>query len=277
MDATELGQEGVGPARKSMRREASTGVLYIVGTPIGNLRDITVRALQTLRSVDFVLAEDTRRTSNLLKAYRISKPLMSFHEHSGPSKVDEVLSILKRGASCALVSDAGMPVISDPGSELVRRCRAEGIAVEVVPGPSAVTSAVALSGFPGTHFYFVGFMPKDKNRRRLLRELKSSELIRTIVFFESPERIQKTLRDVLNVLGDVEVCVARELTKYHEEVFFGTVSEAIAHFQAPLGEFTIVLRKRDEQKTSLGGRERRLGRASVDAEDRDRPVEGNGD
>lgn len=221
---------------------AEPRTLYIVGTPIGNLMDVTIRAIQILRSVDIVLAEDTRRTSKLLKSYNISAKLMTFNEHSSDKKIEEIIEILKSGKSVAQVSDAGMPVVSDPGAKLVRRCREEGLKVQVIPGPSALTSAVATCGFSGTHFYFIGFMPRDKKRRRLLKRLKECELIQTIVFFESPERLRKTLEDVLSILGDVEICVARELTKVHEEVFCGTVSEALAHFKEPLGEITVVLK-----------------------------------
>ncbi|ODN30168.1 16S rRNA (cytidine(1402)-2'-O)-methyltransferase [Fervidobacterium thailandense] len=227
---------------ETTRNFAEPGTFYIVGTPIGNLMDVTIRALKILRTVDVVLAEDTRRTSKLLKSYNIDAKLMTFNEHASEKKIEEIIEILKSGKSVAQVSDAGMPVISDPGARLVRRCREEGIKVQVIPGPSALTSAVAACGLSGTHFYFIGFMPRDKKRRRLLRKLKDCELVKTVVFFESPERLRKTLEDVLQILGDVQICVARELTKLHEEVFCGTVSEALTHFKEPLGEITVVLR-----------------------------------
>uniref|UniRef100_A0A7C4GKG8 Ribosomal RNA small subunit methyltransferase I n=1 Tax=Fervidobacterium thailandense TaxID=1008305 RepID=A0A7C4GKG8_9BACT len=218
------------------------GTLYIVGTPIGNLMDMTIRAIEVLRSVDIVLAEDTRRTSKLLKSYNISTKLITFNEHSSNKKVEEIISVLKSGKSVALVSDAGMPIVSDPGAKLVRNCREQGLKVQVIPGPSALTSAVAVCGLSGTHFYFVGFMPRDKKRRRFLKRLKECDLIHTVVFFESPERLRKTLEDILSILGDVEICIARELTKVYEEVFCGTVSQALVHFKEPLGEITVVLK-----------------------------------
>lgn len=217
------------------------GTLYIVGTPIGNLSDITLRALEVLKSVDLIIAEDTRRTLKLLSHFEISKPIDSFNERNSSRKMDKIISFLKMGKNIAQVSDAGMPVISDPGANLVERCYKEGIKVEVIPGPSALTSAVALSGFGGNRFYFIGFMPKDKNRRRLLRKLESDELIERIVFFESPERLRKTLEDILTILGDHRIFIARELTKVHEELFIGTVSQALEHFEDVRGELTVVL------------------------------------
>lgn len=156
------------------------GKLIVVGTPIGNLEDITIRALKTLRSVDLILAEDTRRTMVLLNKYRIKKPLLSFTEKNSKRRIKEVLPLLKEGKIVALVSDAGMPVISDPGYNLIEECWKNGIEVDVVPGPSALTSAVAVSGFPGSKFIFEGFLPRGKNRRRLLRALKEEK--RPIVF-----------------------------------------------------------------------------------------------
>jgi len=224
-----------------INEDTSEGTLYVVGTPIGNLSDITLRALEVLKSVDFIIAEDTRRTLKLLSHFEISKPIDSFNERNSTRKMDKIIEFLKMGKKVAQVSDAGMPVISDPGANLIERCYKEGIRVEVVPGPSALTSAVALSGFGGNRFYFVGFMPKDKNRRRLLRKLEKDELIERIVFFESPERLRKTLDDILNILGDRRVFIARELTKVHEELFIGTVSQALEHFDDVRGELTIVL------------------------------------
>ncbi|MFN6992395.1 MAG: 16S rRNA (cytidine(1402)-2'-O)-methyltransferase, partial [Fervidobacterium sp.] len=176
--------------------------------------------------------------------FGISKPIESFNEHNAERRIDKLVELLKLGKKIAQVSDAGMPVISDPGFNLVRTCHKEGIQVEVIPGPSALVSAVAVSGFKGTHFYFVGFMPKDKNRRRLLRkisEIKDRELIDTVVFFESPERLRKTLEDVLSILGNLQIFTARELTKMHEELFLGTVQEAIEKFDKVKGELTIIL------------------------------------
>lgn len=221
------------------------GILYIVGTPIGNLKDITLRALEVLKDVDLILAEDTRRTSTLLKHFEISKPIESFNEHNSDKKIEKIINLIRLGKKIAQVSDAGMPVISDPGFNLIRKCHEEDIRVEVIPGPSALISAISVSGFRGTRFYFVGFMPKDKNRRRLLKkinEVKNFEIIDTVIFFESPERLKKTLDDILNILGNCKIFIARELTKIHEELFLGTVREAIEKFEETKGELTVVLK-----------------------------------
>ena len=212
-----------------------------MGTPIGNLEDITIRALKTLRNVDLILAEDTRRTVILLNKYRIKKPLLSFNEKNSKRRIKEVLPLLKEGKAVALVSDAGMPVISDPGHNLIEECWKNGVEVDVVPGASALTSAVAVSGFPGSKFIFEGFLPRGKNRRRLLRTLKEER--RPVVFFESPERLISTLKDILEILGDREIFIAREMTKMHQEFFRGKVSEAIKHFEKKktLGEITVIL------------------------------------
>lgn len=217
------------------------GKLFIVGTPIGNLEDITLRALRTLQEVDLILAEDTRRTVVLLNKYGIKKPLLSFNERNSKRRIKEIVPKIKEGMNVALVSDAGMPVISDPGHDLVEECWKEGIEVDVVPGPSALVSALAVSGFPGSKFVFEGFLPRGKNRRKLLRTLRDEK--RVVVFFESPERLVSTLRDILDIMGDREVFVAREMTKMHQEFFRGTVSQAIKHFEnrQVLGELTVVL------------------------------------
>ncbi|MGB9614251.1 MAG: 16S rRNA (cytidine(1402)-2'-O)-methyltransferase, partial [Fervidobacterium sp.] len=180
--------------------------------------------------------------------YGIQKPLESFNEHNSYKKLSKVIEHLKRGKKIAQVSDAGMPVISDPGYNLVEACHKNAIPVEVVPGPSALTSALALSGFQGTHFYFIGFMPKDKNRRRLLRKIaqvKEYELIDTIVFFESPERLRKTLDDIRSIIGNCQIFIARELTKVHEEYFYGIIDSAIEKFTQVKGELTIIVKIND--------------------------------
>ncbi len=230
---------------KSESNRGEYGILYVVGTPIGNLKDMTFRAIEILKDVDIVLAEDTRRTKTLLQHFGIEKYIESFNEHNSYRKIEKIIEIIKSGKRVAQVSDAGMPVISDPGYNLVRRCHEEGIKVEVIPGPSALTSAVAVSGFRGTHFYFIGFMPKDKNRRRLLRKLEQARnvgLIESFVFFESPERLLKTLEDVKSILGSCEVFIARELTKFYEEHYFGTIEEALEKFKNVKGELTVIVR-----------------------------------
>ncbi|MCD6267618.1 MAG: 16S rRNA (cytidine(1402)-2'-O)-methyltransferase [Thermotogaceae bacterium] len=217
------------------------GKLYIVGTPIGNLEDITIRAIKVLREVDFLLSEDKRRTYILLNRYGIrKKDMISFNEKNARKKIPMVIKKLRGGKTGALVSNAGMPVISDPGCDLVDACWKEGIEVDVVPGPSALISAVAVSGFPGSKFIFEGFLPRGKRRRRLLRTLRDEKKV--MVFFESPERLLDTLKDIMDIMGNREVFIAREMTKKFQEFFRGTVEEAIKHFQkGALGEITIVL------------------------------------
>jgi 16S rRNA (cytidine1402-2'-O)-methyltransferase len=216
------------------------GTLYLCGTPIGNLEDVTLRVLRLLAEVDLVAAEDTRQTRKLLSHYGIRTPLTSFHAYNRKKKAEEILARLRRGASVALVSDAGTPGISDPGADLVALAVREGIRVVPVPGPSAVLAALVVSGFRTDRFVFEGFLPR-KGRKRVLEALRDER--RTVVLFESPRRLVATLEDILDVLGDREVAVARELTKQHEEIFRGTVTAARARFaaQPPRGEITLVL------------------------------------
>lgn len=221
---------------------ARTGTLYVVATPIGNLEDITLRALRILREVDLIAAEDTRHTSKLLQHYGIRKFLVSYHEHNEARRVPELVAQLRSGRSVALVSDAGMPGVSDPGYELVRACVEAGIPVVPVPGPSAILAALVASGLPADRFLFAGFPPrKASERRRFLEELVEERA--TLILFESPERVTQTLRDLHEVLGDRRVAVCRELTKLHEEVFRGTIHQALAHLEAhpPRGEITLVV------------------------------------
>lgn len=221
---------------------ARTGTLYVVATPIGNLEDITLRALRILREVDLIAAEDTRHTSKLLQHYGIRKFLVSYHEHNEARRVPELVAQLRSGRSVALVSNAGMPGVSDPGYELVRACVEAGIPVVPVPGPSAILAALVASGLPADRFLFAGFPPrKASERRRFLEELVEERA--TLILFESPERVTQTLRDLHEVLGDRRVAVCRELTKLHEEVFRGTIHQALAHLEAhpPRGEITLVV------------------------------------
>lgn len=218
----------------------AAGTLYICGTPIGNLEDAGLRLVRILGEVGLIAAEDTRMTQRLLARYNLQTPLTSLHARSERRKTRTVLAALEEGQSVALVSDAGMPAISDPGGILIAAALEAGIRVEAVPGPSALITALVLSGLRADRFVFDGFLPR-KGRRRVLEAWREEE--RTIVFYESPHRIPGTLRDVLEVVGDRRVAVARELTKKFEEVFRGRVSEAVAHFAAhpPRGEFTVVL------------------------------------
>ncbi len=218
------------------------GTLYIVATPIGNLRDITLRALEVLQDADFIAAEDTRRTIKLLNHYEIKNKLVSFHEYSYEAKVKAVLGALEEGKSVALVSDAGTPVISDPGYILVKKCAERGYGVESVPGACAAVSAVALSGIDCREFVFAGFLPsKSAARKKELERLSRAGM--PLVVYESPNRVVKTLADILDVLGDVPVCIARELTKLHEEVVRVSAREALEFFDgrgAVKGEIVIV-------------------------------------
>lgn len=221
------------------------GRLFIIATPIGNLKDITLRAIETLKSVDYVLCEDTRVTGKLLNAYDIDKRMTAFNEFNESVKASEVLAALESGASLALVSDAGTPLVSDPGYKLVRDAIAKGIKVESIPGPSAVVTALTVSGLAPDRFLYIGYLPKkDGKRKSLLGEVKTllDTLRTTVVFYESPFRLLKALEEVKEVFGDIDIVTCRELTKMHEEVRREKVSESIAHFTktAPKGEFTVL-------------------------------------
>ncbi len=217
----------------------SSGTLFVVGTPIGNLEDLTLRAARVLRSVGLVVAEDTRVARRLLNHLEARPPTLSFNEHNWRDRLDRVLGELERN-DVALVSDAGMPGVSDPGSELVAAAAARGIRVEPVPGPSAVTTAVAVSGFPGDAFLFLGFLPRRRRERQeRLREVAESPL--TLVLFEAPHRLRSTLGDIAEILADRPIAVCRELTKLHEEIFRGTAPEALRHFESPRGELVLVV------------------------------------
>ena len=224
--------------------------LYVVATPIGNLEDISLRALRILREVKLIAAEDTRRTRQLLNAYEIKTPMTSYHEHNKRTKVDYILNCLEKG-DMALVSNAGMPGISDPGYELIVAANQQGIPVVPIPGPSTVITALAVSGLPTEKFLYLGFLPRKANDRRRLLESSAHEY-GTIVILESPHRLMKSLNDILLVLGNRRITICRELTKIHEEIFRGTVSQAIEHFTEPRGEFTLVIEgKRERDKPQL--------------------------
>jgi 16S rRNA (cytidine1402-2'-O)-methyltransferase len=217
-------------------------MLFLVASPIGNLGDITLRALEVLRTVDVVAAEDTRRTGLLLTRNEIRKPLVSYHEHNEARRTDELLARLQRGEKVALVTDAGMPSISDPGFRLVRACVEHQLPLTVIPGPSAVLAALAGSGFPTNRFYFGGFLPLKSGQRQ--RELEAAlERDCTSIYFESPHRLVKTLGALAQLDEARRVCVARELTKQFEEYRRGTTQELLAHYTArpPKGEITLVI------------------------------------
>lgn len=219
-----------------------TGTLYLVATPLGNLGDITFRAVETLKTVAVIAAEDTRRTKVLCQKYEIHTPLTSLHEHNEGKKAPELVERLKAGESVALVTDAGMPVISDPGAFLVERALAAGMAVTAIPGPSAVTAALALSGFRGERFRFEGFPPKKSAAmERWLKGLAEEEI--PVISYESPFRLVKTLKAIQATLGEIPVVVAREMTKLYEEVTRGSTSEVLRRYTAerpPKGEITLL-------------------------------------
>jgi len=218
------------------------GILYLVATPIGNLEDITARALRILREADLIAAEDTRRTRQLLNYYQIEQKLISYHRHNQKEKGPLLIECLKAGKKIALVSDAGTPGISDPGAELVRSAVEAGIEVAAVPGPSAIIAAITVSGLDTRRFVFEGFLPRRSSERRKRAELLAGEE-RTVVIFEAPHRLLETLRLLAEVWGPRQAAVAREITKCFEEVVRGTLPELAEHFQAhpPRGEFTLVV------------------------------------
>ncbi len=213
--------------------------LYIVATPIGNLEDITLRALRVLKEVGLIAAEDTRTTNILLRHYNIKTPLTSYHERNKEKKLDYLLQTLQE-KDIALVSDAGTPGMSDPGYKLIAAAIEQGITVIPVPGVAAPIAAVMASGLPLQQFTFIGFLPRQKGERRNLLEAISGEK-RTLVIFEAPHRVQAALQDIRDILGNRRVAICREMTKIHEEVFRGTVEQAREHFTEPRGEFTLVI------------------------------------
>jgi len=229
----------------SMRKHGSQstpGTLYIVSTPIGNLQDVTLRALEVLASVDLIASEDTRQTRKLLERHHIKRPLISYHEHNEARRTPELIARLLEGRSIALVTDAGTPLISDPGLRLVRACQEHGIQVVPVPGPSAVLAALVASGLETKEFLFVGFLPaRAAERNQKLRALLQEP--RTTVFFEAPHRIAATLRELATLAPERKAVVARELTKVHEEFLRGTVAElaTLLTTHEMRGEFTVVL------------------------------------
>lgn len=219
-----------------------TGKLFVIATPIGNLQDITIRAVNTLKAVDLIACEDTRRTSILTREYGISKPLISFYSYNKIKRLDYLIAQLKMGRTVGLVSDAGTPGISDPGYTIIKKAIENNIPVEAIPGPTALINALAISGKPTNKFVFEGFLSnKSHQRRKQLKNLKKET--RTIILYESPHRFLKLLNDILEVLGDRQIVCARELTKKFEEVKRLRVSELIEHFSKnrPRGEFVVVL------------------------------------
>lgn len=218
------------------------GTLYLCATPIGNLEDITLRVLRTLKEVDLIAAEDTRHSIKLLNHFEINTPMTSYHEYNKIDKGRYLIGLLKEGQNIALITDAGTPGISDPGEELVKMAYEEGVVVTSLPGPSAVVTALTLSGLSTRRFAFEAFLPSDKKEKQnILKDLKSEK--RTIVLYEAPHRLLKTLKELMEYLGDRKVTVIRELTKKHETVFPTCLSEAVRHYEAeaPKGECVLVL------------------------------------
>ncbi|MBI5642519.1 MAG: 16S rRNA (cytidine(1402)-2'-O)-methyltransferase [Deltaproteobacteria bacterium] len=233
------------------------GILYVVATPIGNLEDITLRALRILKEVDLIAAEDTRHTKKLLSHYAVSTPLTSYFEHNEKEKAPLLVGKLKEGSDIALVSDAGTPGISDPGYRLVRLAIENSIPVVPVPGPSALISVLSASGLPLNEFTFKGFVPSGASRKKVFLEMKGEE--HTYVFYESPNRLKETLDDILEVLGDIDIIIAREMTKMHEEILRGRagVIAGLLKDREIKGEIVIVLRtvkeERGDFRTELKG------------------------
>lgn len=238
--------------------------LYVVATPIGNLEDVSLRALRTLREVNLIAAEDTRKTRRLLTKYDIKTPMTSYFEHNKKTKLDYILGCLET-ADVALVSEAGTPGISDPGYELIVAASQREIPVVPIPGPSVVTAALAVSGLPTDRFTYLGFLPRRASSRRRFLETMANEP-GSIIILEAPHRLLATLEDILLVLGDRRIAVSRELTKVYEEVFRGNISAAIAHFTEPKGEFTLVIegKSREDKPQLTGDIERRLQQMRTD-------------
>jgi 16S rRNA (cytidine1402-2'-O)-methyltransferase len=221
---------------------SGSGCLYLVGTPIGNLEDITLRALRILREADRIAAEDTRHTQKLLQHYEISRPLVSYHEHNEMTRAPELLIALEQGAKIALVSDAGMPLVSDPGYRLVALCLRHQIPVVPIPGPSALLTALSASGLPNEEFLFAGFLPqRSGERRRAMERLRIED--RTIILYEAPHRVAECVSDAMEILGDRPSCLAREVTKLHEEFLRGRLSAIAASLKErpARGEITLII------------------------------------
>ncbi len=226
-----------------------SGKLYVVGTPIGNLEDFSPRAVRILNEVDFIAAEDTRVTVKLLNHFNIHKPMVAYFEHNKKERGNTVLERILAGESCAIVTDAGMPAISDPGEDLIRDAHENGIPVESVPGPTAFATALALSGCPSGRFCFEGFLSVNKPQRiKHLNEVKNER--RTMIFYEAPHKLIRTLGDMLEYFGDRKIAIVREITKIHETVMRTTLCEAVEFYktQAPRGEYVLIIEGASEQE-----------------------------
>ncbi len=224
-----------------------SGVLYLVGTPIGNLEDLTYRAVRIMKECDFIAAEDTRISGKLLNYLEISKPMVSYHEHNRMQRGPEILERILNGETCALMTDAGMPAISDPGEDMAALCHANGVPVIPVPGACAAVAALAQSGFPSRKWVFEGFLPHDTKNRKLRLEVLKNET-RTSIVYESPHHLRATLKDLAEALGSRRVSMSRELTKLHEECLQMTLPEAVEYYKenAPRGEYVLILEGAEE-------------------------------
>lgn len=239
--------------------EIQKGTLYLVGTPIGNLDDMTYRAVEVLSKVDLIAAEDTRNSMRLLSHFNIKKPLVSYHEHNRASRGTQLIEKLKEGQSIALITDAGMPAVSDPGEDLVRLCHEQGVPVSPIPGACAAVCAVASSGLDSKKFLFWGFLPvPSAERKESLRRLKEEH--HTVIVYEAPHKLRGTLDDLLNTLGDRKLTICRELTKRYEEIRPTTLAQAVEYYQTcePRGEFALVLEGAEEQVESVWDEARAL-------------------
>lgn len=221
------------------------GDFYVIATPLGNLGDVTLRALETLKRVDTILCEDTRRTSKMLSVFKINKPLLSYHHHSKEGRIEQIISLLEEGKDLAMVSDAGTPGIADPGGSLIEVIRdrfGSAVGIIPIPGPSALTAAASVSGFPIDRFLFLGFPPSKNKRARFFDEVASSKY--PVILYESPHRILKTMRDLADRDGERRVMVGKEMTKKFETIYFGTVASVLEELnkKSPKGEFVIILR-----------------------------------
>lgn len=238
----------------------SIGKIYLVPTPIGNLKDITLRALETLEMVDEIAAEDTRQSLKLLNHYNIKKPLFSYHQHNEQGKSDEIITKLLEGKNIALVTDAGTPGISDPGSVIVRKCIDENISFEVLPGATAITTALIHSGLDTTKFVFLGFIPREtKEKKKLIEDIKNKK--ETLIFYESPHRLIESLSYLNNNLGNRDIAVCRELTKLHEEIYRGKIEDAYNWFNdnRPRGEFVLVISGKTDSEIKAEKEEALIG------------------
>lgn len=226
---------------------SNIGQLFVVGTPIGNLEDITLRAISTLQNVNLILAEDTRNSKKLLNAHNIDSKMISYHDHSSEKEIKKIVDLLLDGKDLALISDAGTPTISDPGYGLIRECIKNDISIIPVPGVSSITAAMSVSGLPSDSFTFIGFLPQKKGRLKKINQLQA--LDNTIILFESPFRLEKTLNQLLEHLGNRTVVIGRELTKLYEEVIRGNLKDVIVHFSKSKikGEIVIMIGKDDDR------------------------------